>query len=95
MNKFLMSSAVLALTATAVSADEVRVYNWSDYIDEALLEKFEADTGLELVYDVFDSNEVLETKMTRAGLETQIREALVIRETRARIGLVTTIIKTK
>ena len=67
MNKFLMSSAVLALTATAVSADEVRVYNWSDYIDEALLEKFEADTGLELVYDVFDSNEVLETKMLAGG----------------------------
>ena len=58
------SVAVLALVAAGMaSADEVRVYNWSDYIDEALLEKFEAETGLELIYDVFDSNEVLETKM--------------------------------
>jgi putrescine transport system substrate-binding protein len=67
MKKLMMSSAVVALTAAAVSAEEVRVYNWSDYIDEDLLEKFEADTGLELVYDVFDSNEVLETKMLAGG----------------------------
>lgn len=67
MKKLMVSSAVVALTAAAVSAEEVRVYNWSDYIDEALLEKFEADTGLELIYDVFDSNEVLETKMLAGG----------------------------
>jgi len=67
MNKFLMGTAVFALVATAASADSVRVYNWSDYIDEELLEKFEAETGLELIYDVFDSNEVLETKMLAGG----------------------------
>ncbi|MEM9575708.1 MAG: polyamine ABC transporter substrate-binding protein [Pseudomonadota bacterium] len=67
MKKFMVSSAVLALMAVSASADEVRVYNWSDYIDEDLLEKFEAETGLELVYDVFDSNEVLETKMLAGG----------------------------
>ena len=49
--------------ATAAAAEEVRVYNWSDYIDEELLTKFEEETGLDLIYDVFDSNEVLETKM--------------------------------
>jgi putrescine transport system substrate-binding protein len=52
-----------ACVATAASAQEVRVYNWSDYIDEELLTKFEEETGLDLIYDVFDSNEVLETKM--------------------------------
>ena len=67
MNKLMMSTAVAGLAASAAFADEVRVYNWSDYIDEALLEKFEADTGLELIYVVFDSNEVLETKMLAGG----------------------------
>jgi putrescine transport system substrate-binding protein len=57
----------LALAASAVSADEVRVYNWSDYIDEELLQKFEDETGIDLIYDVFDSNEVLETKMLSGG----------------------------
>jgi putrescine transport system substrate-binding protein len=65
--KLFTASAVAALIATGALADEVRVYNWSDYIDEALLEKFEQETGLELIYDVFDSNEVLETKMLAGG----------------------------
>ena len=51
------------LLGTAAFAEEVRVYNWSDYIDEELLTKFEEETGIDLIYDVFDSNEVLETKM--------------------------------
>ena len=57
----------LALGASAVSAEEVRVYNWSDYIDEELLTQFEEETGIDLIYDVFDSNEVLETKMLSGG----------------------------
>ncbi len=61
------SVAATALIASTAMAEEVRVYNWSDYIDEALLEKFEAETGIDLVYDVFDSNEVLETKMLAGG----------------------------
>ena len=62
-----MLAATVALTAGLANAEEVRVYNWSDYIDEALLEKFEEETGIELVYDVFDSNEVLETKLLAGG----------------------------
>ena len=62
----LMTTAALTL-GTAAWADEVRVYNWSDYIDEDLLTKFEEETGIDLVYDVFDSNEVLETKMLAGG----------------------------
>jgi putrescine transport system substrate-binding protein len=61
------SVAAAALLATSALAEEVRVYNWSDYIDESLLEKFETETGIDLIYDVFDSNEVLETKMLAGG----------------------------
>ena len=60
-------ATVLAVGAASVTAEEVRVYNWSDYIDENLLAKFEEETGIELIYDVFDSNEVLETKMLAGG----------------------------
>ncbi len=62
--KFTWISAVaLAAVGSASMAEEVRVYNWSDYIDESLLTKFEDETGIDLIYDVFDSNEVLETKL--------------------------------
>ena len=52
-----------ASPAPASEANIVHVYNWSDYVDPAVLEKFSAETGIEVRYDVFDSNEVLETKL--------------------------------
>lgn len=56
--------AALALVSSSFAADkEVRVYNWSDYIDETILADFTKETGIKVVYDVFDSNEVLETKL--------------------------------
>ncbi|AHD11223.1 polyamine ABC transporter substrate-binding protein [Phaeobacter gallaeciensis] len=65
--KTMTLTAIVALSSAAAVAEEVRVYNWSDYIDEELLEKFEAETGIDLIYDVFDSNELLETKMLAGG----------------------------
>jgi len=41
----------------------VNIYNWSDYIDPGVLKDFETQTGIKVNYDVFDSNEVLETKL--------------------------------
>jgi putrescine transport system substrate-binding protein len=57
----------LALGPAAAQDKVVNVYNWSDYIDESILEDFEKETGIKVVYDVFDSNEVLETKMLAGG----------------------------
>jgi putrescine transport system substrate-binding protein len=51
-------------TAPAAAEEKVlNVYNWSDYIDPAVIEQFQQETGIEVRYDVFDSNEVLETKL--------------------------------
>jgi putrescine transport system substrate-binding protein len=65
--KFLPFTVAASLLASTALAEEVRVYNWSDYIDEELLTKFEEETGIDLIYDVFDSNELLETKMLAGG----------------------------
>ena len=67
MTSKLMTAALALTIGGAAYADEVRVYNWSDYIDEDLLTKFEEETGIDLIYDVFDSNELLETKMLAGG----------------------------
>jgi putrescine transport system substrate-binding protein len=58
-------AAVLALASPAAAAEEkvLHVYNWSDYIDQEVLKEFEKETGIKVVYDVFDSNEILETKL--------------------------------
>ena len=67
IRQLLTTVALAAFGVTTAMADEVRVYNWSDYIDESLLAKFEEETGIKLIYDVFDSNELLETKMLAGG----------------------------
>ena len=61
--------AVAAAFGQAAFAEDkiVRVYNWSDYIDPKILEDFTKETGIKVVYDVFDSNEVLETKLLAGG----------------------------
>jgi putrescine transport system substrate-binding protein len=41
----------------------LHVYNWSDYIAPDTVANFEKETGIKVVYDVFDSNEVLEGKL--------------------------------
>ncbi len=59
-----VTALATAMTVSALAdAREVRVYNWSDYIAEDTLANFEAATGIKVIYDVFDSNEVLEAKV--------------------------------
>jgi putrescine transport system substrate-binding protein len=41
----------------------LNVYNWSDYIDPTVVPGFEKEYGIHVNYDVFDSNEVVETKL--------------------------------
>jgi putrescine transport system substrate-binding protein len=53
-------------TRTAAPMDTERVlnvYNWSDYIDPSVVPAFEKQYGIHVNYDVYDSNEVLETKL--------------------------------
>jgi putrescine transport system substrate-binding protein len=45
----------------------VNIYNWSDYIDNSIITDFTKETGIKVVYDVYDSNEILETKLLAGG----------------------------
>lgn len=67
-------------SADAAAAPEEKVlfvYNWSDYIGETTIADFEARTGIKVTYDVFDSNEVLETKLLagRTGYDVVVPSA--------------------
>jgi putrescine transport system substrate-binding protein len=64
----LTATLALGLASSAWGADRVvNVYNWSDYIDPSILEDFTKETGIKVVYDTFDSNEILETKLLAGG----------------------------
>jgi spermidine/putrescine transport system substrate-binding protein len=43
------------------------VYNWGDYIDPALIKKFEKQTGIKVIYQTFDSNEAMMAKIAQGG----------------------------
>jgi putrescine transport system substrate-binding protein len=56
--------AGFCLAAGAFAADRaVHVYNWSDYITKPALAAFQRETGIRVVYDVYDGNEILEAKL--------------------------------
>jgi putrescine transport system substrate-binding protein len=65
----LLSAAALVLLPFSAAAQEkvVNVYNWSDYVGEGVLEDFTKETGIKVVYDVYDSMEMLETKVLAGG----------------------------
>lgn len=59
-----LAAAVLALGSAPARAERVvNVFNWSDYVDPKVLADFTRETGIKVVYDTFDSNEMLEARM--------------------------------
>jgi len=54
---------MFVVTAGEALQQRVNFYNWSDYIDPTVLKDFTRETGIEVTYDTFDSNDLLETKL--------------------------------
>ncbi|MGP6139385.1 MULTISPECIES: ABC transporter substrate-binding protein [unclassified Jeotgalibaca] len=48
------------------------IYNWGDYIEPSLIEKFEEETGYKVSYETFDSNEAMYTKINQGGTSYDI-----------------------
>ena len=56
----LAAAAVLTLAAgNAAAAGKLSIYHWFEYIPQELLDKFAAETGVEVTIDTYDSNEAL------------------------------------
>ncbi|MGA2290967.1 polyamine ABC transporter substrate-binding protein [Bradyrhizobium sp.] len=58
-------AAVLAVLSPPAEAEQrtVNFYNWSNYMAPGVLEDFTRETGIKVVYDTFDANETLETRL--------------------------------
>src|SRR5579871_6525155 len=72
------SAAATAADGSAIDARRIlNVYNWSDYIDPTVVPAFEKEYGIKVNYDVFDSNEVVETKLLsgRTGYDVVVPSA--------------------
>lgn len=59
-------------TAAAGDPQTIIVYNWGDYIDPELITQFEQETGYKVIYETFDSNEAMLTKIKQGGTNYDI-----------------------
>jgi putrescine transport system substrate-binding protein len=53
----------LGLSPAQAQERVVNFYNWSNYMAPGVLEDFTKETGIKVVYDTFDANETLETRL--------------------------------
>ena len=67
------AASVLSLTALTASAQEkVVVYNWGEYIDPEVLYLFEEETGIKVVYEEFETNEIMFPKVAAGGVSYDV-----------------------
>lgn len=69
MKKIAIIAVIFAFALTLSACDSrptLRVLNWAEYIDDALVEQFEEKYGVKVVYDTVDSNEAMELRI-KAG----------------------------
>ena len=60
----LISTSLLTGCKGAKSSEEVlNIYNVGDYINEDLIKKFEEETGIDVVYETYDTNEMMYQKL--------------------------------
>ncbi len=82
MKKYTVVLAAAALAAatlagcggsSSVSEDQkLYVYNWGEYIDPDVLDMFTEETGIEVVYDEFETNEIMYPKIAAGGVNYDV-----------------------
>jgi spermidine/putrescine transport system substrate-binding protein len=75
----IIASALLLYATASLNSSQgysgnntLTVFNWGDYIDPALISKFEKQTGIKVIYETFDSNEAMMTKIEQGGTNYDI-----------------------
>ena len=70
-----MATAIaLAFAAGPALADgELHIYNWGDYTNPKLIEKFQKETGIKVTLDDYDSNETMLAKVRADQADLVVR----------------------
>lgn len=103
--KFLSFSKLLKTTlissfilfSSSIFAEKLYIYNWTEYIPNSLLQQFTKETGIEVVYSTFESNEEMYSKMklTNGGGYDLIFPSSYYIEKMAKEGMLAKLDKTK
>ncbi|MBQ2840490.1 MAG: ABC transporter substrate-binding protein [Oscillospiraceae bacterium] len=58
---------VLLFSSCKDDRETVKVYNWGDYIAPGVIDKFEEETGMRVIYEMFETNEDMYTKIKNSN----------------------------
>ena len=61
------SLLVLTLSSCGTKKEVLRVFNWGDFIADGVLDEFEDLYNCKIIYEVYDSNETMMTKVESGG----------------------------
>ena len=63
-----VAAAIAALTVRAQpEAQRLYIYNWADFIGTRTIARFERETGIKVVYDIYDSEDTMEARLLAGG----------------------------
>ena len=64
----MLTTGLLALAGAAAAQDrQLQLYNWGDYTSPEMIEKFEAETGIDVTITDYDSNDTALAKIQAGG----------------------------
>ena len=63
----ILSSLMLVFSGITMAAGELNFYNWGNYTNPELIEKFEKETGIKVTITDYDSNETALAKVRAGG----------------------------
>ncbi len=63
----LLLSIALLVSGCANDAEKLYIYNWGNYIDQSLVEKFSEESGIEVIYEEYATNEDMYVKLKNGG----------------------------
>ena len=68
LTMLLLAAALTLCPLFALAAQEtISVYNWGDYIEPEVLDLFEQETGIKVIYETFETNEDMYAKIAMGG----------------------------
>lgn len=72
VKNFLQAKEATEETGSSSEKQQLFLFNWGNYIDPELIKEFEEETGLQVVYETFDSNDAMEAKLKQGGTRYDI-----------------------
>ena len=65
---FVFGGLYYAQESNMMNSEKVVVYNWGEYLDPEVLTLFEQETGIDVVYEEFETNEILYPKISSGAI---------------------------